>query len=72
MNVIHTEWGYFYDTNDAIIHRLKEGAFWDVFLKDIYDKHLNRNCIVIDVGAHVGLHSIYLSKLCNRSRQRKI
>lgn len=44
-------------------HVLVAGQFWDKFLKEqVYDKFIKPDWVVLEGGAHVGYHTVYLSK----------
>lgn len=38
-------------------------SFFDPFLKPVYDQWIRPGAVVVEVGAHVGTHTAYLSKL---------
>lgn len=58
-----TAWGSFYIGNNAISRYLNDqNQFWDGFLLPVFDKYINSESIVLELGASCGFHSIYLSK----------
>jgi hypothetical protein len=64
ITVSTTPWGTFLVAPwDLVPAWIAQGKFWDPHIKPIYDKHINKNSVCLDVGAHCGFHSIYLSKL---------
>jgi FkbM family methyltransferase len=48
--------------NDWITRWILCHGSWEPYLLDEIDKHVNAESVVMDVGAHVGLHTVYLSK----------
>lgn len=54
--------------NDSVVDEIVSGRveFFDGFLKPEYDKHIKPDHVVVEVGAHVGTHTCYLSKLARR------
>lgn len=40
--------------------------FWDGFLKSIFDKYINKSSIVIEAGANIGFHTVYLSRIAQQ------
>lgn len=56
---------YFYvdnDTTDSIKGQLKQGIYWEGTIGNLIKKHCVYGSIAIDVGAHVGIHSITMSR----------
>lgn len=53
---------------DSVVDEIVCGRaeFFDAFLKIEYDKHVKPDHIVVEVGAHVGTHTCYLSKLARK------
>lgn len=54
--------------DDSIVDEIVSGRmeFFDLFLKAEYDKHIKPDHVVVEVGAHVGTHTCYLSKLARK------
>ena len=52
---------------DSVIEHVMRSKdhFFDPFLKDIYDQYVKPYHNLVEVGAHVGTHTCYLSKLAN-------
>ncbi len=50
---------------DGVIDEIVCGRadFFDGFLKPVYDQYVTPGVAVVEVGAHVGTHTLYLSKL---------
>lgn len=51
--------------NDSVSKQEGGGGFWDVFLKEHFDK-IRPDDIFVEIGAHNGFHSIYVSKKCKK------
>jgi FkbM family methyltransferase len=56
----------FYDDTqrDGVVDEIvvQGKAFFDAFLKEVYDRWVKPDHVVVEVGAHVGTHTCYLSK----------
>ncbi len=65
-SIVSTKFGIFRVTADGISQHLNKHEFWDGFLRPVYDKYLNKDSVVIEVGAHIGSHTIYLGKKVNK------
>ncbi|MBS1611807.1 MAG: FkbM family methyltransferase [Bacteroidetes bacterium] len=50
------------DTSGVELLAIKD---WEPFAKDIFSKYVNRDATVIDIGAHIGYHTVQLSKVCS-------
>jgi FkbM family methyltransferase len=57
--------GKFYvdDIEDGIKTWLHRGVVWEQHLIDLFRTHVRRGTIAIDAGAHVGTHTLTLSRL---------
>lgn len=51
--------------NDSVSKQEGGGGFWDVFLKEYFDQ-LKPDDVFVEIGAHNGFHSIYVSKKCKK------
>lgn len=60
--MVITQWGKFELGADGISEQLAQGGFWDAFLLPVYDRYLNQESVVLDVGAHIGSHTVYLAQ----------
>lgn len=56
--------GYFYldPINDLIKNHLRRGGTWEPFIRTIIQKHARPGSIALDIGAHIGLHTIIMSR----------
>ena len=55
---------YVDDVNDYIKNfSLKQGMPWEEHLKGIFEKYITAGSIAIDIGAHIGTHSLTFSRL---------
>lgn len=48
---------------DAIKSRLREGSLWEPHVRDLLTRWIRRGSTVLDVGAHIGTHSIWMASL---------
>lgn len=48
--------------NDFITNNVKLYGIWEPHLLFLFDRLLTAESVVLDIGAHIGLHSIYLSR----------
>lgn len=66
MKHIHSgpEFQFLYDDvqRDGICDALIDGRPHDTFLHAVYDRHVTRESVVVEAGAHVGTHTLLLSK----------
>lgn len=53
-NFLISEW-------DLVPASIATGKFWDEHIKSYIDKYVNKNMIVLDIGAHCGFHTVYMS-----------
>lgn len=56
--------GSFYvdDIPDGIKWHLKQGIYWESGIAEVISKHIKPNTIAIDMGAHIGIHTLLMSK----------
>lgn len=64
MELVENQWGKFYIyPNDLIGMTFKGGNLWDwPFLQEPFEKYSDPYKIAIDVGANMGLHSVWLAQ----------
>lgn len=48
--------------NDFLSDQVKRTGMWEFHVLCMFDRLLTRDAVVLDVGAHIGLHSIYLAQ----------
>ncbi len=66
MNIYNTSIGRFYlNETDLVSKYIIDNGKWEEELFPVFDKYLNKESNVIEVGAYIGDHTVYLSKLCN-------
>ena len=55
--------GYFYidSRRDWIKKRLYEGQMWEKHIVDLIYRYLRPNTVALDIGSHIGIHTIVLS-----------
>ena len=58
-----TPYGRFLVNDDLVCKEVGAGGFVDPYLQPIFDKFIDSESIVLDVGAHCGFHSVYFSKI---------
>lgn len=49
--------------NDYISEQISKGYEWEPHLKNIFTKFVDKSSTVIEAGAHIGVHTLTLSKL---------
>jgi hypothetical protein len=56
--------GRFYlDDNPALVKQtLRAGRVWEEDLQDVMEDHTRRDSVVLDVGAHIGSHTLALAR----------
>jgi FkbM family methyltransferase len=47
---------------DVVGDAIAAGAFWDEYLKVLITEYADRERIAIDVGAYIGVHSVFMSR----------
>lgn len=67
-NTFNTSFGTFLKGTDYISNWMEKNPdkMWDGFLLDVFQKYINKDDCVIEVGANVGAHTITLSKLAKK------
>lgn len=50
---------------DGVCRCIADGGFWDNWLKPYFDE-LTKEQIALDIGAHVGQHTVYLANRCKQ------
>ena len=67
LNLYNTKYGRFLlNPADMVSSYLIDGRFWEDELIQIFDKYLDKDSYVVEVGSYVGDHTVYLSKLCKQ------
>jgi FkbM family methyltransferase len=69
MNIKQLFYGEFILGKDYLsqeIQKKGEDFFWDSFLRPVFDSELNNSSVILEVGANIGLHTVYLSKICKQ------
>jgi FkbM family methyltransferase len=51
--------------DDYITRFIHQNGVWESHLLRIFDQYVKSDSVVLDIGAHVGLHSLYLSRLAH-------
>lgn len=56
--------GSFYVDNipDGIKWHLKQGIYWESGIAEILNKYIKPNTVAIDMGAHIGIHTLLMSQ----------
>lgn len=63
-SIYNTQFGKFLlRNNDNMSQQIRQGIFHDAFLKPIFNKYIHESDVCIDIGAHIGFLSLYLSRL---------
>ena len=56
---------YLEDLPDCIVNKaIIRGRIWEPRIVKMYSKFLNKDSVVLDIGAHLGTHTIPFSHLC--------
>lgn len=65
---VKTDYGNFFNLeNDNFIREcLEKLGGWEIPTLDICKSYLKEDGIVIEVGAHIGTHTVPISKMCNK------
>ncbi len=50
-------------TTDIIKSRLRENIIWEKIFHPYFRKYIRKGSVVLDVGAHLGTHTLFFSKL---------
>lgn len=50
------------NTNDLIKKQIKKGNTWETHLKQLIQQYVKPGSTVLDIGAHIGTHTVTLSK----------
>jgi FkbM family methyltransferase len=60
--------GRFYvdDADDVIKRPLRKGVMWEPYLANLIPRHVGPGTTVLDVGAHVGVHTVTLARSTGR------
>lgn len=51
------------EPNDGVCQEIRDGRFWDNWLLPYFDE-LTREEVVIEIGASIGFHTVYMAKKC--------
>ncbi|MEK6878831.1 MAG: FkbM family methyltransferase [Nanoarchaeota archaeon] len=62
---IHTtKFGKFVlEPEDGVCRVIRDDRFWDEWLLPYFDV-LSKDSIALDIGSHIGFHTVYLAKIC--------
>ena len=67
LEIIKTATGTFLiDNGDLISNTLKHSGIWEQWLHIIYTKLIQKDWVVVDVGANIGTHTIPMAELCKQ------
>jgi FkbM family methyltransferase len=57
--------GKFYvdDRTDWVYNRIRHGQVWEPHVVALLEKYLEPGCVAVDVGAHVGFHTVTMARL---------
>lgn len=67
LNLYDTKFGkYLLNPNDNISKHLIKNTFWEEELLPIFDRYINKNSTIIEIGSYIGDHTVYLSKICKK------
>lgn len=57
---------YYVESDSAIVKSVKENKIWEKKLVVLFNKYINKESVVIDIGAFIGTHTIILSNLAKK------
>jgi FkbM family methyltransferase len=61
------ESAYFKTFDDCFIsNEVKKGMIWEPNIQEVFENYIKKDWVVIDGGAHIGIHTIKLSKLADK------
>lgn len=66
IEVISNFYGSFFHGSDYISKQMenKDTTYmWDGFLRPVFDKYIDKNSLVLEIGANIGAHTVYLSQI---------
>lgn len=66
--MLKTKLGNFHLPLDIAGKQLAELGGWESFMDAVFRKYLNCQSHAIDVGAHIGYHTVRLSKICSKGQ----
>jgi FkbM family methyltransferase len=46
-----------------VSYELFQGNIWEEYLHKVFEKYVTKDSVVLDIGAHIGAHTVKLSKL---------
>jgi len=52
--------------NSSVVKAILAGRTWEKKIVKIFQEHVNKDDVVLDVGTYIGLHTIELSKLAKK------
>jgi len=52
--------------NSSVVKAMLAGRTWEKKIVKIFQEHVNKDDVVLDVGTYIGLHTIELSKLAKK------
>lgn len=58
--------GFVVNDKDLIGLRIMEKGYWEPEIKELYDLLVNKNYVVINIGANLGYHSINLANISSK------
>jgi len=66
VDIYYTKYGKFLlHPYDLISKELIKGNFWEPELLPVFNKYINKDSVVIEVGSYFGDHTVYLSKIAH-------
>lgn len=62
--IVNTPYGKFIlEPKDGVCDHIAKGVFWDSWLLPFFDS-LTKEQVALEVGSHVGLHTVYMASKC--------
>lgn len=48
---------------EIIVQTIKKGRIWEEKIVKLFEKHIKKDSVVLDIGAYIGTHTVCLSKI---------
>ena len=52
--------------NCFISNEVKKGMIWEPNIQEVFERYIKKDWVVIDGGAHIGIHTVKMSKLADK------
>ena len=55
------------EKHDCIKNVLRSGKLWEPHIQELFFKHIRPKSVVLDIGAHIGTHTLAMSKIVGQA-----